>query len=59
MGFLFAKQHLPHKELASFNKATQNAYKAKDTLNAIRYYVNKVGAYTYLNNEDSAIIVNP
>ena len=37
---------------------TQYAYKAKDTLNAIRYYVNKVGAYTYLNNEDSAIIVN-
>ena len=59
MGFLFAKQHLPHQELASFNKATQYAYKAKDTLNAIRYYVNKVGAYTYLNNEDSAIIVNP
>ncbi len=58
MGFLFAKQHLPHQELASFNKATQYAYKAKDTLNAIRYYVNKVGAYTYLNNEDSAIIVN-
>ena len=23
MGFLFAKQHLPHQELASFNKATQ------------------------------------
>ena len=40
MGFLFAKQHLPHQELASFNKATQYAYKAKDTLNAIRYYVN-------------------
>lgn len=58
MGFLFAKQHLPYQELASFDKATLYAYKAQDTLNAIRYYENKIGAYTYLNNEDSAIIIN-
>lgn len=32
MGVLFAKQHLPHQELASFDKAMLYAYKAKDTL---------------------------
>ena len=58
MGVLFAKQHLPHQELASFDKAMLYAYKAKDTLNAILYYYNKTDAYTYLDNEDSAIIVN-
>ena len=47
-----------HQELFSFEKATHYAYKAHDTLNAIRYYYNKTGAYTYLDNEDSAIIVN-
>ena len=58
MGVLFSKQYLPYEELASFKKATYYAYKAKDTLNAIRYYYNKIGAYTYLNKEDSAILVN-
>lgn len=58
MGVLFDKQYLPYEELASFDKATLYAYKAQDTLNAIRYYENKIGAYTYLNNEDSAIIIN-
>lgn len=58
MGGLFSKQYLPYQELFSFEKATHYAYKAHDTLNAIRYYYNKTGAYTYLDNEDSAIIVN-
>lgn len=58
MGILFSKQHLPYQELASFDKATLYAYKAQDTLNAIRYYSNKSGAYTYLSQEDSAIAVN-
>ena len=58
MGVLFSKQYLPYQELLSFEKATHYAYKAHDTLNAIRYYYNKTGAYTYLDNEDSAIIVN-
>lgn len=58
MGVLFSKQYLPYQELFSFEKATHYAYKAHDTLNAIRYYYNKTGAYTYLDNEDSAIIVN-
>ncbi len=58
MGVLFDKQYLPYEELASFEKATHYAYKAKDTLNAIRYYYNKIGAYTYLSKEDSAILIN-
>lgn len=58
MGVLFSKQYLPYQELFSFEKATHYAYKAHDTLNAIRYYYNKTGAYTYLDDEDSAIIVN-
>lgn len=58
MGVLFSKQYLPYQELFSFEKATHYAYKAHDTLNAIRYYYNKTDAYTYLDNEDSAIIVN-
>lgn len=58
MGVLFSKQYLPYQELFSFEKATHYSYKAHDTLNAIRYYYNKTGAYTYLDNEDSAIIVN-
>lgn len=58
MGVLFSQQYLPYQELFSFEKATHYAYKAHDTLNAIRYYYNKTGAYTYLDNEDSAIIVN-
>lgn len=58
MGVLFSKQYLPYQELFSFEKATHYTYKAHDTLNAIRYYYNKTGAYTYLDNEDSAIIVN-
>lgn len=58
MGVLFAKQSLPYQELRAFENASHYAYQAKDTLNAIRYYANKIGAYTDLNNEDSAIIVN-
>ena len=58
MGILFSQQYLPYQELFSFEKATHYAYKAHDTLNAIRYYYNKTDAYTYLDNEDSAIIVN-
>lgn len=58
MGVLFSQQYLPYQELFSFEKATHYAYKAHDTLNAIRYYYNKTDAYTYLDNEDSAIIVN-
>lgn len=58
MGFLFAKQHLPHQELASLNKAVKYAYLAKDTLNAIRYYQNKQAIYASQNKLDSAIIIN-
>lgn len=58
MGFLFAKQHLPHQELASLDKAVKYAYLAKDTLNAIRYYENKQAIYANQNKLDSAIIIN-
>ena len=58
MGFLFAKQHLPHQELASLDKAVKYAYLAKDTLNAIRYYQNKQAIYANQNKLDSAIIIN-
>lgn len=58
MGFLFAKQHLPHQELASLDKAVKYAYFAKDTLNAIRYYQNKQAIYASQNKLDSAIIIN-
>ena len=58
MVFLFAKQHLPHQELASLDKAVKYAYLAKDTLNAIRYYQNKQAIYASQNKLDSAIIIN-
>lgn len=58
MGFLFAKQYLPHQELASLDKAVKYAYLAKDTLNAIRYYQNKQAIYASQNKLDSAIIIN-
>lgn len=58
MGFLFAKQHLPHQELASLDKAVKYAYLTKDTLNAIRYYQNKQAIYASQNKLDSAIIIN-
>ena len=58
MGFLFAKQHLPHQELASLDKAVKYAYLAKDTLNTIRYYQNKQAIYANQNKLDSAIIIN-
>lgn len=58
MGFLFAKQHLPHQELASLDKAVKYVYLAKDTLNAIRYYQNKQAIYASQNKLDSAIIIN-
>ena len=58
MGFLFAKQHLPHQELASLDKAVKYAYLARDTLNAIRYYQNKQAIYANQNKLDSAIIIN-
>lgn len=58
MGVLFDIQHLPYQELASFGKASKFALLAKDTLNAIRYYYNKIGAYACLNQEDSIAITN-
>ena len=58
MGFLFAKQHLPHQELVSLDKAVKYAYLARDTLNAIRYYQNKQAIYANQNKLDSAIIIN-
>lgn len=58
MGMLFDKQHLPYQELASLDKAVKYAYLAKDTLNAIRYYQNRIGAYEYLNDEDSIAFTN-
>lgn len=58
MGVLFDIQHLPYQELASFGKASKFALLAKDTLNAIRYYYNKIGAYGCLNQEDSIAITN-
>ena len=58
MGVLFDKQHLPYQELASLDKAVKCAYLAKDTLNAIRYYQNKTGAYGCLAQEDSVAFIN-
>lgn len=58
MGVLFGKQSLPNQELSSFQVASNFAYKAKDTLNAIKYYKSKSAAYVYLCQEDSAILVN-
>ena len=58
MGFLFDKQYFPYEELAAQNKAVKYAYLAKDTLNAIAYYQNKISAYDYLGEKDSAIFIN-
>ena len=58
MGVLFDLQHLPYQELNSSQKATKYALLAKDTLNAIRYYQSRIGAYGCLNNEDSVAYIN-
>lgn len=58
MGILFDIQHLPYQELNALNKATHYALIAKDTLNAIRYYSNRIGAFTCLSQEDSIFYTN-
>ncbi len=58
MGFLFSKQYLPYQLLDAFGKAEKYAYLAKDTLNAIINYQNRVDAYSYLGDKDSVITIN-
>ena len=58
MGFLFSKQYLPYQLLDAFGKAEKYAYLAKDTLNAIINYQNRIDAYSYLGNKDSVITIN-
>ena len=58
MGFLFSKQYLPYQFLDAFGKAEKYAYLAKDTLNAIINYQNRIDAYSYLGNKDSVITIN-
>lgn len=58
MGVLFDKQYLPYQELKAFGMAEKYAYLAKDTLKAIVNFQNKGGAYSYLNEPDSAMLIN-
>lgn len=58
MGFLFSKQYLPYQLLDAFGKAEKYAYLAKDTLNAIINYQNRIDAYSYLGNKDPVITIN-
>lgn len=58
MGFLFSEQCLPYQLLDAFGKAEKYAYLAKDTLNAIINYQNRIDAYSYLGNKDSVITIN-
>lgn len=58
ISILYSKQILPNEELNALNDAEKYAYKAKDTLNAIRYYANKSGVYNYINQKDSAAMIN-
>ena len=58
MGVLFGKQYLPYQELAAYEKGSKYALQASDTLNAIRMYQNRMGAFTILGKIDSAIMIN-
>lgn len=58
MGILFNKQYLPYQELAAYEKGCRYALQAGDTLNAIKFYQNRMGAFTIVGKIDSAIMVN-
>lgn len=58
MGILFNKQYLPYQELAAYEKGCKYALQAGDTLNAIKFYQNRMGAFTVVGKTDSAIMVN-
>lgn len=58
MGVLFGKQYLPYQELAAYEKGSKYALQAGDTLDAIRMYQNRMGAFAILGKIDSAIMTN-
>lgn len=58
MGDLYSAQGLPYQELSAYDQAEKYSYLAKDTLSAIAFYQGKSGAYDYLAQIDSAILIN-
>ena len=58
MGVLFEKQYLIYEELDAYEKASKYAFRAGDSLNAIRFYQNRMGAFAIVGKIDSAINVN-
>ena len=58
MATLFDKQYLPYQELAAYEKGSKYALQARDTLNAIKFYQNRMGTFAILGKIDSAIMIN-
>lgn len=58
MATLYNKQYYPYQEITACNQSVKYAFLAKDTLNAIRYYMGKAAAYEYLGQIDSVISIN-
>lgn len=58
MATLFDKQYLPYQELAAYEKGSKYALQAGDTLNAIKFYQNRMGTFAILGKIDSAIMIN-
>ena len=55
---LYNKQYYPYQAITACNLSVKYAFLAKDTLNAIRYYMGKAAAYEYLGQIDSVIYIN-
>ena len=58
MAVLFGKQYLIYQELEAYEKSCKYALQAGDTLNAIRAYQNRMGAFAVVGKIDSAVNVN-
>ena len=58
MAELFNRQHAPQYELEAERNAIKMAWKAKDTLTAIRFHEFLAGAYYLKGDKDSAILVS-
>ena len=54
---IYHLQVQPRSELTDLRLAEYYAWKGKDTLQAIECYAAQTGAYTYLKNQDSVIII--
>ena len=58
MGVLFGKQYLLYQELTAYEKGNKYALLAGDTLNAIKFYQNRMGVFAIMGKTDSAIMIN-